>query len=265
MYIILFLVAFSMSTIGSVCGIGGGVIIKPALDALDIMDVSAISFLSSCTVLSMALVSVTSSLIQRKIRYGYGATPYIAVGAAAGGVIGKFFFQKLKTIFGNENGIGLVQSLLLGILMLLVFIYLRRSQSKGMKKQRAQGHCSCVAVGLILGACSAFLGIGGGPLNVAILVYFFAMDAKEAAANSLIIICFSQTASLLQILFSRSEIHFETPALLMMILGGVLGGTIGPNMRSYMKNEHVSVCMNVINLLVVGVCFYNAFRFVSAL
>ena len=46
-------IAFFASTIGAICGIGGGVIIKPVMDAFGVMDVSVINFLSGCTVLSI--------------------------------------------------------------------------------------------------------------------------------------------------------------------------------------------------------------------
>ena len=40
---LVFLVCFADSVVGSICGIGGGVIIKPVLDAFGIMDVSTLS------------------------------------------------------------------------------------------------------------------------------------------------------------------------------------------------------------------------------
>ena len=40
--ILLLLICFFASVLGSVCGIGGGVIIKPVLDAFHVMDVAAI-------------------------------------------------------------------------------------------------------------------------------------------------------------------------------------------------------------------------------
>ncbi len=43
---------------GAICGIGGGVIIKPTLDAFGVLSVSTISFLSGCTVLAMTCYSV---------------------------------------------------------------------------------------------------------------------------------------------------------------------------------------------------------------
>ena len=48
------IVSFSASVVGAICGIGGGVIIKPVLDLLHMETVAAIQFLSGCTVLSMS-------------------------------------------------------------------------------------------------------------------------------------------------------------------------------------------------------------------
>lgn len=57
-YLIFLVVCFGASIVGAICGIGGGVIIKPVLDSFGVLDVTAISFLSGCTVLSMSTYSV---------------------------------------------------------------------------------------------------------------------------------------------------------------------------------------------------------------
>ena len=56
MELIVFAVCLAASAAGGICGIGGGIIIKPVLDAMGIMSVSAISFLSGMTVMTMAAV-----------------------------------------------------------------------------------------------------------------------------------------------------------------------------------------------------------------
>ena len=43
MYFAFFLVSFLASIVGAICGIGGGVIMKPLLDATGILSVSAIN------------------------------------------------------------------------------------------------------------------------------------------------------------------------------------------------------------------------------
>lgn len=62
---IIFLLCLGASVLGSICGIGGGVILKPALDLLGVMSVSTISFLSGLTVMAMSAISAVR---QRKSR-----------------------------------------------------------------------------------------------------------------------------------------------------------------------------------------------------
>ena len=46
LYMIFGLVSVLASMAGAICGIGGGVLIKPVLDAFGVLDVATISFLS---------------------------------------------------------------------------------------------------------------------------------------------------------------------------------------------------------------------------
>ena len=61
LYVIFLGVSFCASVVGAICGIGGGVLIKPLLDAFGILSVASISFLSGCTVLSMSCYSVVKA------------------------------------------------------------------------------------------------------------------------------------------------------------------------------------------------------------
>lgn len=81
---------------GAICGIGGGEIIKPVLDALGIMDVAAISFLSGCMVLDMTAYSVVRSKRSGSSRIDPVTTLPLALGAALGGVLGKQLFQRIR-------------------------------------------------------------------------------------------------------------------------------------------------------------------------
>ena len=61
LYVIFLGVSFCASVVGAICGIGGGVLIKPLLDAFGVLSVASISFLSGCTVLSMSCYSVVKA------------------------------------------------------------------------------------------------------------------------------------------------------------------------------------------------------------
>ena len=62
----IFGICFFSCVVGAICGIGGGVIIKPALDMLGSIDAATVSFLSGCTVLSMTAYSVIRTLVSRQ-------------------------------------------------------------------------------------------------------------------------------------------------------------------------------------------------------
>lgn len=142
----------------------------------------------------------------------------LAIGAAVGGVVGKQLFSTIAGMFPNPNTVGVVQSICLAIITIGTFVYT-------LFKARIQGkHITnpafCVIIGLVLGLMSSFLGIGGGPINLVVLFYFFSMETKTAAQNSLYIILFSQITSLLTTLITHSVPEFTLPALVLMIAGG---------------------------------------------
>lgn len=119
-----------------------------------------------------------------------------------GGVIGKMLFNRLGSVFPDAELVGAVQAAVLIVLAVLVLAYtLNKARIKGLKLENAWAQA---LIGFCAGACWSFLGIGGGPFNLAILVFFFCMESKPAAQASLFIIAFSQTASLIYTLATGS-------------------------------------------------------------
>ena len=109
--LLIFLICFSASVIGAICGIGGGVIIKPVLDAFGIMDVATISFLSGCTVLSMSTYSVIKNKLSGESHVEQKTGLPLALGAAAGGLLGKYLFSLISSLSPDKNKVGAVQAL----------------------------------------------------------------------------------------------------------------------------------------------------------
>lgn len=261
MDILFFVVSFLSSIVGAICGIGGGVVIKPVLDMLQMGSAATINFLSSCTVLSMSLYSVGKSLRAGDSRVEMSTGTPLALGAAIGGVVGKQLFSAVKAMFADEGMVGGVQAVSLGVITvgtLLYTIYKSRIPTLRMTRK-----AFCVVIGLLLGIMSSFLGIGGGPINLVVLGYFFSMDTKTAAANSLYIILFSQAASLLATLATRSVPDFRLPALILMVAGGIGGGIVGRGLNRKMDNRAVDKLFMGLMLLIIGICVYNAVRAVS--
>ncbi len=227
------LVALLATIVGAICGVGGGIVIKPALDAIGGLSASAISFLSGCTVLAMAAVSVLRRSVGGKAgkpaqggsARGAGIRIWLPAGAVAGGLIGKAAFEALKAVVPNDNTVFATQA---GLLFVVLVVSLWYAFVGARLKGRAVRHpLACAAVGAGLGVLSSFLGIGGGPINLAALGYFFAMDTKEAAGTSLYIILFAQLSSFLQTLLTRTVPAVDGVALLVMMAAAVTGGLIG--------------------------------------
>lgn len=261
MAITLFIIACATSVIGSICGIGGGVMIKPLLDAANIMSVSAISFLSGCTVLTMAVVSVFKNSINGKTKINKRTTPALAAGAVLGGVLGKFAFGYIKEVAGNENLIGLVQSVVLLLITAGTLVYLAAVANDKIITKRIENIWICGIIGVVLGMLSAFLGIGGGPINLAVLSYFFSMDTKEAATNSLFIILLSQVSSLLQAVVCNSIPSVDLNYLGFMMVGGVIGGLVGQELNKKIDEKCVAVLFDVLVVVVICISAYNIYRF----
>lgn len=120
-----------------------------------------------------------------------------------------------------------------------------------------------ILIGVFLGTMSSFLGIGGGPINLVILFYFFSMETKTASQNSLYVILFSQISNLVTTLVTHSVPDFEPISLILMIAGGIGGGIIGRALSKRMDNSHTDKLLMALMVVIMGVCVYNMTRFLA--
>ena len=259
MVVLFFIVSFLASIAGAICGIGGGVIIKPVLDLFGLASVSTISFLSGCTVIAMSCYSVGKNILAHENRVDFAVGTPLAIGAAVGGVLGKQLFSAIKAMFENGNTVGAVQAVCLAVVTLGTFIYT-------LKKDRIRTHqiinkVVCVIVGLVLGIMSSFLGIGGGPINLVVLFYLFSMDTKTAAQNSLYVILFSQIASFLTTLVTRSVPEFDVLALVFMVAGGIGGGMVGRKINKKLDNKAVDKLFLCLMAVIILISCYNTVKY----
>ena len=255
LYLIFLGVSFGASVVGAICGIGGGVLIKPILDAFGVLSVASISFLSGCTVLSMSCYSVLKARLSKESLVDLKTGTPLAIGAAIGGVTGKMMFQYLSDMFTNKDQVGAIQAVCLLMITLGTMIYtLKKDQIKTL---HVQNPLVCIAIGLVLGICSSFLGIGGGPINLVVLFYFFSMDTKTAAQNTLYIILFSQITSLVNTLITHTVPEFEVGLLILMVGGGILGGAAGRIVNKRMDVNMVNKLFIGLMAVIMLICAYN--------
>lgn len=250
MGIIYFIIALGATMIGATAGLGGGIIIKPSLDALGHYNLSVIGILSSATVLSMAGVTTLRYLLK-----GMHITKtliFLTIGAIFGGIIGKEIFQIVYEKINPE----ILTSIQAGIIIILLIISLFKDN---IPRREIKSPIIILLTGLILGTLSSFLGIGGGPVNVALLCILFSMDIKEAAAGSIFIILFSQASKLLAVTLTTGFSGGDYSMLFFMVPAGIAGGFLGSWLNKKLSPDIIEKGFKVCLSLIILLNAYNIF------
>lgn len=253
LYLIITLFA---TTVGSATGMGGGVIIKPVLDALGHYNIETINVLSSISVFAMSLVSVFKNIKNKSEKTDIKIQEIfsLAIASIIGGYVGnKLFVYIAKT--QNSNLVKIIQNSILIFLIIVIYIYMKNKDK--IKTLNLKGMVSSFCVGLFLGTISSFLGIGGGPINVAILIFVFGYNTKIATSVSLVTILFSQLSKLLSITLTTGFGIFDLSILPFMLVGAITGGMLGSNINKKLPEKKVDILFNRIQILIMLICVYN--------
>lgn len=242
-------VIFIATTLGATAGLGGGVIIKPILDIVGYHDVVNIGFLSSCAVFSMAIYSVFRQW-KNGVDFEWKLISCVGIGAIVGGNLGNHFFSSLLLII-DTNVIKIVQAIILSCLLILTIVVVKKEIHFYLKNILMY----CV-VGVFLGVISSFLGIGGGPINVAIFTFFFGIHIKCATIFSIVTILFSQASKLLTIALTIGFASYDYKLLLCIIPVAIAGGIVGSYLNKILKEDKIKL---IFSFTVICIIFINLF------
>lgn len=254
-----FILTMIASAAGAISGIGGGVLIKPIMDLTSSMSAATINFLSSAAVFSMAAVSLGKSFREHQ-KPDIRESSVLASGSILGGLLGKNIFQTL-TLSTPAASVKFIQSSFLLLITLAVLLYFSLHLNQYSRTTRAWP--AIASAGLLLGLISVFLGIGGGPLNLAVLSFFFSMPHKKAALNSIYIIFFSQLSSFAACAIQGSSFSVPAAVLFLMTAGGITGGYIGTIFRIRITEKGSEKLFNIILIVILFINLYNALHFFS--
>ena len=236
MHIIIYsIIVLCATMIGAITGLGGGIIIKPAFDFVGIDATSMISVYSTVAVFTMCLVSIYKRStqgfhVQKQIALG------LAFGSIIGGKIGDVIFLQAVDSWGSQ-AVSATQSVIL--FLLIGGIILFTINKERIRTLEVTNLVAIVTIGLTVGIISVYLGIGGGPLNIALLVYFFSMKAKDAAAYSILMIFFAQIIKMGTVIRDFEKYNNVSLVILAIAIFAVLGGWIGTKIQSKLSHEAV--------------------------
>ena len=122
------IVSFLATIIGSLTGIGGGIILKSFVDTFSNDSVIVVSFYTTVVVFTMCIVSIYKQW-QRGFKFNLKMLAGISSGSLIGGYLGDYI---LNSIVGNyeQQSVQLVQSIILFITLVFLIIYTRIGPEK---------------------------------------------------------------------------------------------------------------------------------------
>ena len=261
MFYLYIALTFIITCLGTVSGISGGTILKPFMDLAGGYNAAQIGVLAGCAVFTMSFISFIRNIGAKRLQ------PAGALGLGFGAVAGGFAGQLLlKTLIANTGGtrVQLCQNIILGLLLLGVLAH--TFLIKNPKTLSLRHNAAFFTAGIFMGLAAAFLSIGGGPINMPILMLLFGMDIKNAAIHSLLIILFAQGAKLLTVLATDGLAAFNLlPLLPLMAAAAVAGSLLGAALNKKLNPRGVKILFAVMLAAVLGVVGFNIANFARAL
>ena len=253
--ILYFLVIIVANTLGAVSGMGGGVITKPILDFIGYHPVVSVSFYSTVAVFTMS-IAATVRQIKSGPTFKWKMILWISASAILGGVLGNIVFEQLLNRLSDDSLVTEIQIVITVISLAFAFLYMKFNW-----KSRHLNHAFYYVIcGFSLGFLASLLGIGGGPINVALMMLMFGIDIKEATVYSICTIFFSQFAKLVTISFSSGFAEHDLSILFFIIPAAILGGTMGAKLNQKMPPERVKLIFQFVIALVIGINIFNFFN-----
>lgn len=160
-------------------GVGGGIVMVPALVAVVAMDQRLAHGTSLAAVIPISLAGTFSYLLDGEVDWAMAAA--LSVGALIGAVIGTHLLQRVA-----QRALGYA----FGALMVLaaVRMVVDHSVGSGRASLSALAVIGLVVTGLLAGTIAGLLGVGGGIVMVPVLVVLYDVPAVLAKGTSLAVI-----------------------------------------------------------------------------
>ena len=250
------IVVFLACVLGAIVGLGGGIFIRPIFDAIGYHNTLNISFFASSAIFSMAIVSTI-----RKMRDGTKINMklvlLISLGAIIGGVLGNLLLEHMVSLFSEPRV--LVAQVIGTVTVLILSLILTAKSHLRLQVKRLW---ICPILGLFLGIIGAFLVMGGGPINVPLVIILFGLPIKTATAYSIVIIFFSHLSRLVTMGFTVGYAYFDLRVLVFVVAAAALGGFFGAKLSKIFSENTVKrlfqgaisavILLNIVNAFTIG-------------
>jgi uncharacterized membrane protein YfcA len=241
--IILAAVGLAAGTLGSMLGVGGGIIMVPALTFLNLSPTQAAST-SLIAVMSTSISSTIEYSRQKRIDYTLGLE--MAACAIPGGVFGAVLSEYLL-----EDTF----KLYFGILLILTGVYILYKNSL-LKDHRVKKHSLPLRVAVFAasfgaGIISSLFGVGGGIIFVPAMLLVLGLTMHRAAPTSQLTLMMTAVAGV----FTHSALgHPDYLQAVVLSAGAFVGAQIGARLSRMTKEMLLQRLLAVI-LMTIAILF----------
>ena len=241
----LVLLGFAAGILGSMIGLGGGIIVVPVLTFLGFPPTAAASN-SLFAALSNATASTISYSRQKRIDFSLGIK--LGMLSIPGTVLGAVVStDAAPDIFKILFGFVLIAS--------AAYIFLRKkieTREKTLSKQMA---VFAVGASFFAGIISSFFGIGGGIIFVPLMVVGMGMAMKKAAPTSQLILFF---ASLSGVVVHSILGHPDFVQAGLLAVGSFFGGLVGARLSLHVRERYLQILVTAVILIAAGKLFLDS-------
>ncbi len=261
-YFLLVLIGFAAGTIGSLIGLGGGIVIVPLLISLGGFALHSVSpqtavGTSIITIVFTGLSSTLTYIKHKRVDYKLGLLLFL--GSGPGGVAGSWTNKYLQL----QNF-----SLYFGMFMIFVsLLLLFKSKFKPLPFKESSGivrtfissegevlpygfnPAVAIPLSFFVGFLSGLFGIGGGALLVPAMILLFSFPPHVAVATSMFIVFLSSAVSSVTHIFLGNVNWLYA---LILIPGAWFGGRFGTFLNMKMRGNTIVNVLRI-TLIVVGI------------
>ena len=224
---------FAAGVLGSVIGLGGGIIIVPVLTFLGFSPTLAASN-SIFAVFSNAAASTISYAKQRRIEYSTGLK--LGLLSIPGTILGAYISTDIAP--------GLFK-ILFGLILISASIYIFSKRKMESKKNNLSSSVIIIAIcaSFFAGIISGLFGVGGGIIFVPLMVILMGFTMKMAAPTSQFILLFASASALI----SHSLLgHPDFIQAGLLAAGAFAGGLVGARLSLEIKESGLKILISVV-------------------
>jgi uncharacterized membrane protein YfcA len=217
---------FVAGVVGSIIGLGGGIIVVPVLSIFGVPPTIASSS-SLFAAFSNSIASTVSYAKQKRIEYKIGIQ--LGLMSIPGAILGAFASAQIAPeIF----------KILFGILLLVscFYLFIKRNMEPKQNSISIRLLTASAGISFFAGILSSFFGIGGGIIFVPLMIIGLGLMVKTATATSQLILMFSSTSGMMaHVLLGHSDFNYA----LLLSIGAFVGGLIGARLSIDLKENSI--------------------------